>query len=412
MESSKVKEYKSQMQIIFRRAKDRSGFVDWRHMGDLGNGIASLMDDARKELAAPEDRWDLLAVANAVFLKWGKTQMDDDGDTAYIMGDVTAAWDDVVSRIADEKEQKKVLETFMKYCDGSVIDYMEDYLYGFMDSHFKTPELLAIKRQFLEGKIQEVESGDKSDTLKDFYTSVYRDYLLQILADEGVPIDEVEQYAAKYHTYKTDDRLLDIYEFRGEDDREISLLRKLIDKHGRRPIRGYEFTRYENRLKNIYKRTGKTQEYKKLLKKMFYENPGNDELYDEYRKLFTDEEWKQEIDEHLFPVVAGTYNAMSLFEKEKRYDLLMETAEKLEDLSSYEKALKKLYPDRCMNILVKNADSEMDGATERKGYRHVARILKKIKKYPNGAEAAENLAEKYRQEYPRRRALWDELSKV
>ncbi|MFC2658663.1 MAG: hypothetical protein ACFN1F_07730, partial [Segatella sp.] len=60
----------------------------------------------------------------------------------------------------------------------------------------------------------------------------------------------------------------------------------------------------------------------------------------------------------------------------------------------------------------KNADSEMDGATERKGYRHVARILKKIKKYPNGAEAAEKLAEKYRQEYPRRRALWDELSKV
>lgn len=54
----------------------------------------------------------------------------------------------------------------------------------------------------------------------------------------------------------------------------------------------------------------------------------------------------------------------------------------------------------------------MEQATQRKGYRHVARVLKKMKKYPDGAPVASELAEKYRNEYLRRTALWDEMSGI
>lgn len=65
-----------------------------------------------------------------------------------------------------------------------------------VDTHFRTPELLKIRRQFLENKIRETEASDKDDFLKSIDIFSYKDYLLQILSGEGSPIDEVEKYAA------------------------------------------------------------------------------------------------------------------------------------------------------------------------------------------------------------------------
>lgn len=411
MDSQKVREYKTRIQSVFSYAKVR-GFVDWQHMGELTSSILDLVDEARKEMSGTEDRWDLFSVACAVFLKWGKTDMDDDGDTQMVMSDVIDAWDESVSRLVDEKEQKKALDFFMKYTDGSVIDYMEDYLYRFMDTHFRTPELLQIKRQFLEDKIQQEKASDKDDFLKDIHISIFKDYLLQILSDEGVPIEEVERYAATVGKHNVNDRLLRIYGERGENEKEIALLQELIKIEGNTRYRSYAYTQYEKQLKDLYKRLNRTEEYHTLLKQMFYENPGSNELYDEYRRLFSDEEWQQETKENLFPAVTGRFDAMPLFEKEKQYDLMMDTAETSGYLGEYEKTLKKKYPERCLKILIRNADEAMEQATQRKGYRRVANILKKIKKYPDGESTAKELAEKYRNEYPRRTALRDELNGI
>lgn len=410
MDSPRVKEYKKQIQDIFSCAKV-NGFVDWRHMGPLTRGILDLMDDARKELSAPEDRWDLFAVANYVFLKWGNTDMDDDGDTQMVMDEVTDAWDDVICRLADEKEQKKALDFFMKNTDGKVIDYMEDYLYQFMDTHFRTPEILKIKRSFLEDKIRQVESSDRNDFLKKHDMADLKDYLLQILSDEGAPIEEVEAYAKTVGGFAVDDRLLRIYEERREIEKEITLLRKIIGKQDGHTFNSFSYTKYEMKLKNLYQRTGRTEEHYALLRQMFYERPGNDELYEEYRATFSDDGWREETEQHLFPAVIGRYDAMSLFEKEKRYDLMMDTAERVGDFYGYEKVLRERYPERCLKILAGNADKEMERATQRKGYRKVARILRKMLKYPGGEAVAKDLAEKYRKEYPRRPALWEELER-
>ena len=51
----------------------------------------------------------------------------------------------------------------------------------------------------------------------------------------------------------------------------------------------------------------------------------DDELYEEYRATFSDDQWREEIEQRLYPAVVGRYNAMSFFEKEKPYDLMMST---------------------------------------------------------------------------------------
>lgn len=232
-----------------------------------------------------------------------------------------------------------------------------------------------------------------------------------MLSDEGAPIEEVEAYAKTVGGYAVDDRMLRIYEERGEIEKEITLLQKIIGKQDGRTFNSFSYTKYEMKLKNLYQRTGRTEEHYALLRQMFYERPGDDELYEEYRATFSDDQWREETEQRLYPAVVGRYNAMSFFEKEKRYDLMMDTAERVGDFYGYEEALKERYPERCLKILAGNADKEMERATQRKGYRKVARILKKMLKYPGGEAVAKDLAEKYRKEYPRRPALWEELER-
>ena len=103
---------------------------------------------------------------------------------------------------------------------------------------------------------------------------------------------------------------------------------------------------------------------------------------------------------------------MRLFEKEERYDLMMLTAEQNQRIEGYEEVLKERYPQRCLSILIKNANDTMAEAVDRRGYRKVGRILKKIKEYPEGPDKAAELAEKYCSENPRKTALRDEMNKI
>ncbi len=405
----RIKIYKDMMQTFFRRAKV-GGFVDWRHMGDLTNGIESLLRDASTELTAPEDAWNLFSLTGDVFLKWGKTEMDDDGDTSFVMSYVMDIWEQALKRLPGEKEQAQALQFFIKHLDGSVIDYMEEYLYEFMDHHFRTKALLQIKKKFLEEKLAKAEEDPKG--YSNFHIDTLREYLLQIAADEGVPLLQIEERAAFWHSSSMDKRLLRIYQERGEEAKQVDLLEKMLSSSSKTWIAEYEKSDYEEQLKALYHKMGRTANYQALLKHMFYDRPGDEKLYEEYRSLFSRADWQKECDQHIFPVFIGKMYAMRLFEKEERYDLMMLTAEQNQRIEGYEEVLKERYPQRCLSILIKNANDTMAEAVDRRGYRKVGRILKKIKKYPEGPDKAAELAEKYCSENPRKTALRDEMNKI
>ena len=80
-------------------------------------------------------------------------------------------------------------------------------------------------------------------------------------------------------------------------------------------------------------------------------------------------------------------------------------------IKSYEKKLKKLYPERCLTILTCKADRVAHDGNKRSDYRKLAGLLKWIQRYPGGDDVAEARAEKYRQAYPRRKAMLEELMK-
>lgn len=104
-----------------------------------------------------------------------------------------------------------------------------------------------------------------------------------------------------------------------------------------------------------------------------------------------------------------------LLSKEGLYGQLMDMIEArgyIHTLQQYEDLLKKEFPQRCMHIYENHLHRAMNQASNRKAYWSVIQTLKKLKKYPDGKAAAQTIADQWKQKYPRRTSLLDELKKA
>ena len=69
-------------------------------------------------------------------------------------------------------------------------------------------------------------------------------------------------------------------------------------------------------------------------------------------------------------------------------------------------------PQRTLIYYTEILKREMDKANQRKDYRHLIRHLEKMKTYPNGDNAARNLADYWHGSHKNRPAMKDELLKA
>ena len=146
---------------------------------------------------------------------------------------------------------------------------------------------------------------------------------------------------------------------------------------------------------------------------MMVVHPGSDQYYLEYKALFTEEEWKEKWGE-LLEAFADRLQAINLWLSiEDRYDLIMDNAEpdNAYVIDTYGRELFKLYPERCLKVLANAADRQARLSKNRRDYKRIAQLLRKIAAHSGGKELAAELAAKYRAQYSRRTAMFDELKK-
>lgn len=164
----------------------------------------------------------------------------------------------------------------------------------------------------------------------------------------------------------------------------------------------------------IYKDNGKQEKYFEALNKAMLAAVGSMELWAEYKENFTEEEWPAARENIFNAIKKLDHRACTWYAEEDRYDLIMDIVEALEDigyLKEYEKIIKKLYPERCLAVLVCKADQVAHDGNKRSDYRRLAGLLNWIQKYPEGDEKSKQLAQKYREAYPRRFAMLEEINR-
>lgn len=88
------------------------------------------------------------------------------------------------------------------------------------------------------------------------------------------------------------------------------------------------------------------------------------------------------------------------------------TNELMEDEQMYERLLKKDFPQQVRDFYIAYVKRQASISSDREMYRRLTFYLDKIKGYPEGPAIAHAIAEGWRAQYVRRKAMLDEMSKA
>lgn len=417
MNARQMTKLENEVHNIIRQYCGRGGFVDWKYAFHFISELRTFLDEKIPFLLEHDCVMQAFKLTNLVFVEVGNTDMDDsDGGTTLLAEDCYDYWEMILEKSNDEQKDL-IKEWFENHKAGNyVIDYMEDYMEEFYEQHLLSKKEIMERMQMLDEIVD--KHKDKNDCRK-IYSARYgfQDVLLQridCMHKLGMSQEEILSYREGHRQFYSI-RELEIKEALEANriERAIEILEesKGLDIEYPDKIRDYS-----RRLIALYKKQNAQDKLKSELIFQLLQCYQVDLTYYEELKtcVHSQSEWNALVEQMITKSKNKQFVCDVLF-REKRYEDLMKTIEKdhsVELLDEYEKQLKKIYPERVIQIYMNYIIPEMDRVCDRKHYRYLVQYLKKIAKCKNGRGKADEIARQWRVEYKRRSALMDELKKA
>ena len=170
---------------------------------------------------------------------------------------------------------------------------------------------------------------------------------------------------------------------------------------------------WNNLLYEIYKRANNTERQIAQAKKILF--MGNEKFWEVLKQIYTElGEWNKNYEPLLDELKDSgrtiCYRSVLIAENEKKR-LLEDVMENPYNLFIYGEYLVKEYPKQIYDLCYQEISEECAKANKRSDYRKVTKKISKLIKW-NGSETARALIQEFKQKYPRRPALIEELEKV
>lgn len=251
--------------MIAWKYSDRRGYVDYYHAMDYVHGMEEFLDENVQNLIDKNLIMQAFELTNEVFHTVGNQDIDDsDGGTTQIADSCYEYWKQILEQATDE-QRDQMFQWFRECSPNYVIDYMEDYINGFLMDEFHDTAMLLEKMHMLDELIE--RAGDRTDC-----GSLYSSYYgfeniiikrLQIMKELNYSADEVNEYMTKFRHFSAI-RELEAREYldKKKYDKAIEVLKesKKLDKEYASLV-----SEYSEQLIHIYQNTGQKEEYKKEL---------------------------------------------------------------------------------------------------------------------------------------------------
>ena len=406
---------KMQVDQIAYRYSDRGGFVDYRNAGDYTGDLENFLYENVQILIDKGNLMEAFDLVNYVFHEIGNRDMDDsDGGSTQVASTCYEFWKQILDN-CDQEQSNEMLRWFQKHQKHYVIDFMGDYIVDFAADEFHDETILREKMQLLDAQIE--NAGDSVDCGSSY--SAYYGHVNNILQRISVmerlhySKSEIAKYREK-HRHFSEIRKLEIHEYivQGNYAKAIEVLEesKLLDRE-----HAGLMSEYSCQLINLYEKTNQKENYKKeVIYQVFQCRQPNLEYIQKLKKICDVSEW-EDFRERLL-TSPNTYSVKYDFLKEEklfeRLLLEIENSGSVYALDQYETILKKHFPEDVRNLYIRYVRSGAASASQRNAYRHLMKYLKKITKYPQGKEKAQQIAAQWKTDYKRRSAMMDELKKA
>lgn len=394
--------WERELSLITHSAMGRDGYIEYRDAWEYTHQLSDYMYDRVPELIKSGHFEEAGRLVCAVYDEALSVEMDDsDGGLTMLASDCIDYWDKILKQ-GGLKLKRKVYPWFEKKDKNDLFAF--DYKYtAFTEKEFLEKQLLETDHL--------IENTDKDEF---YYFENYISRRVELMQKLKFSEDEIKKYINKYH-YLPEVRKKEIQEEISNKnyDRAIELLHesKEMDKAEHPGLVNY----YCKELIHIYDITGRKEEYSRELTDYVLNERQDDLTYVYLLKDITPKQNWVEMREKIIESGKLIYIKYDFYVKEELYGRLfneLNASPSIYSFLQYEKVLKEHFPEKTRDALLAKIDVEMKCAATRGNYYTVITYLKKVRKYPNGKELAQKLANNWKIRYPRRTAMLDELKKA
>lgn len=410
---SRMKALKTQIESIADKYADYYGNMDWDRVYDYVDELENFILDTTQKMLENRNCMQAFELVNEAFCSAVSQDIDDLNDALFQLGDTCyELWKDILET-CDEVQQKEMYTAMKEWAEDRNTDaYIKEYICDFLIQEFRDESVLMAKLAWLDA---EIEEGLKH--LDDLFSSRYNveNKLVQrihFMMEMDFTEAEISSYRDRFRQFPAIRALeIDAYLSKGKKQEAMEVLRESIGLDTDYP--GL-VSQYYKQLIALYYDTGYMDEYKKELKKYIFScrQDNLDYIY-KLKEACSLEEWSNHFEEILKERKLEMIR-LDLLKAEGMYDRLLDAV--LEEpyigrLDQYEDVLKEKFPEQVRDRYITYVRQEAVRASYRGAYYNVVQYLKKIKKYPNGAAIANEIASEWRRDYRRRTAMMDELNK-
>lgn len=403
--------YVKQVKSILKTASDRHGFIDWSASRIAGNAIDNLLESAQKQINNRNYK-SAVFICTAVMEQMTEAMQYSDDSDGDISGSVDAAYE-MLCTIAQEELTEEIRKTIIDYCFTS----FDKQIYSDWDWHVGVLRLAAMllkTEDETERLFKQIDKAQLSDYERENAQSLKYDILLKTKGENAA-----EKYLKQNITNSNLRREAIQKALKKKNyDKAISLAKDGVNYDLKdKPGLAKEWYDWLLKIAQAQNDTDRIIEYARLL---FIDNYRNEQDYYQILKQYVNpEKWTAFVEIVIQDITnkkrwLDTGLIASIFIKEEYWDRLLELVRKTPDLNTidhYEKYLSKHYANDIVALYSTGILNYMKNSMGRDHYQNACRYIRKIIKL-GARDKANEIISYLRSEYPKRKALMEELDKV
>jgi len=403
--------YTKQVKSILKMASDKHGFIDWSASRLVSNTVYNLLESAQKQIENQNFK-SAFYICTAVMEQMAKALQYAD-DSYGNIGDCVDAAYEMLHTIALEQTTEEIRKLIIEYCFTA----FDKQIYSDWDWHIgvlRLASLLLKTEDETERIFDQIEKAQRSDYEREEAQSIKYEILLKTKGENAA-----EKYLEQNITNSNLRREAIKKSLEKKNyEKAISIAKDGIN-YDKKDKPGLVIEWYDWLLKiaQAQNNTDKIIEYARFL---FINNFRHEQDYYEILKQHVKpEKWVAFLEDVIQDITAkkrwlDTGLIADIFIKEEWWDRLLELVKKspnLYTIDHYEKYLSKKYPNEIVELYADGITGYLKNSVGRKHYQNACRYIRKIIKL-GARDKANEIISYLRTEYPKRKALMDELNKV
>lgn len=403
--------YIKQIKSILKTATDRHGFIDWSASRLVGNAVGNLLVSAQQQIDKQNYK-SAVFICTAIMEQMLDALQYSDDSNGNIGESIDAAYA-MLYTIAQKQISEEIRKLIIEYCFTS----FDKQIYSGWHWHIDVLRLAALlikTEEEIEYIFKQIDKAQRSDYEKDEAQTIKYELLLKT-KDENAAEKYLEQNITNSNLRR---EAIQKALKKKNYEKAISLAKDGVSYDLKdKPGLAKEWYDWLLKIAQAQNDSEKIIEYARLL---FIDNFRNEQDYYQILKMHVKpEKWNAFVEVVIQDIITkkqwpDTNLIASIFIKEEWWSRLLELVKKSPDLNTvdhYEKYLSKHYTNEIVELYANGIIEYMKNSMGRGHYQNACRYIRKIIKL-GAREKANGIISYLKNEYPKRKALIEELSKV